>query len=113
MRDHNSGNLRIGQKFVAALGKLEQHFIGHVVGADLHDLFAGDIGKFFDSRNSVNQRLNGEVTGLVTGHLSAGSSGTGNRAARGENGHIGQLCSKSAACQGQSQGGCKQSLFHN
>ena len=112
MSDHNTGNLRVGQQFVAAFGKLEQHIIGHVVGADLNDLFAGDIGEILNSGNSVNQRLDSQIAGFVTGHLGARRGGAGNCAARGKNSHIGQIGCKSAASHGQGQSGRKQSFFH-
>ena len=110
MRDDDAAHLRIGEKLVAAPGQRQEDLVGQVVGRDLHDLLARHRRVVLDLRNSVNQRLDGQVARLVARGLRGGGGGAGNRAARGEDRDLRKVGGHGKACGKRERGGEKRLL---
>ena len=97
MRDDHAGDVRHGDQLVDAAGQLQPHLVVHVLGADVRDLLAAQIGELLGLRNRGQQLFNADLAGGVAGLYVAGGR-AGDRAASGEHDDGRRRCA--AACGG-------------
>ena len=91
MGDHNAVYSRTGQQFVNPFCQFQPYLVRHRKAANVGDLLAGNIGILLDFRDSVDQDLHADFTGIVPGHLRGAAAAAGNGSAGCQNHYIGQL----------------------
>jgi hypothetical protein len=65
VRNHDTVHLRRGEELVDSFGESEPHLVVHVLRADIDHLLAGDVGNILHLGHSVDERLDGYLTGGV------------------------------------------------
>ena len=65
VRNGNAIHIRRSQNLIHPFGKLDPDFIVHVLASDAGDLFAFDVGYFFELGNGLDQDVHANSTRLI------------------------------------------------